>query len=181
MTVCRSVFGPGAPLLLQNSGEYEKWRSLNEDLEHDWGCSDKQPLLTTSTSSEEEWLTLCSHLRKYPMRLLCTIYNIYIYIYIYIYIQYIYIYNFISLFLYPRDLNRRSASEEERCPPIFIPSIWSICDSHEHISGVSGACTARNSGERWNTQSVTWSAIALMFLCLCLGLDILELSMLLEL
>ncbi len=32
-----------------------------------------------------------------------------------------------------------------------------------------------------NTQSVTWSAFTLMFLCLCLGLDIRELSMLLDL
>ncbi len=36
---------PGAPLWLQNSGEYEKWRSLNEELEHDWGCSAQQSLL----------------------------------------------------------------------------------------------------------------------------------------
>ncbi len=45
------AFGPGAPLWLQNSGEYEKWRSLNEELEHDWGYSAQQPLLTTSTSA----------------------------------------------------------------------------------------------------------------------------------
>ncbi len=32
-----------------------------------------------------------------------------------------------------------------------------------------------------NTQSVTWSAFALMLLCLCFGLDIQELSMLLDL
>ncbi len=58
MTVRRSVFipppPPGVQRLLQNFGEYEKWRSLNEELEHNWEYSAQQPLLITSTSSEEE-------------------------------------------------------------------------------------------------------------------------------